>query len=60
MIKMTNAKRLEKLRAEKGELDIPTSVREDRMEEITLIIAEELCKTNEILQRKFNVHHIGR
>jgi len=56
---MTNTKRLEKLREEKGELDIGTSVREDRMEEITLIIAEELCKTNEILQRGFNIHHIG-
>jgi len=58
-IKMTNTKRLEKLREEKGELDIGTSIREDRMEEITLIIAEELCKTNEILQRKFNIYHIG-
>lgn len=56
---MTNAKRLEKLREEMGELDIGTSTREDRMEEITLIIAEELCKINEILRRKFNIHHIG-
>lgn len=56
---MTNAKRLEKLREEMGELDIGTSVREDRMEEVILIIAEELCKINEILQRKFNIHHIG-
>ena len=56
---MTNAKRLEKLREAMGKLDIGTSIREDRMEEITLIIAEELCKTNEILQRKFNIHHIG-
>lgn len=56
---MTNAKRLEKLREAMGKLDIPTSTREDRMEEIALIIAEELCKTNEILERKFNIHHIG-
>jgi len=56
---MNNAEQLQKLRREKGELDIGTSIREDRMEEIALIIAEELCKINEILQRKFNIHHIG-
>ena len=56
---MTNAEQLKKLKKEKGKLDIGTSVREDRIEEIILIIAEELCKTNEILQRKFNIHHIG-
>jgi len=56
---MNNAEKLQKLRKEKGKLDISTSIREDRMEEITLIIAEELCKTNEILQRKFNIHHVG-
>jgi len=56
---MNNTERLQKLRKEKGKLDIGTSIREDRIEEIILIIAEELCKTNEILQRKFNIHHIG-
>lgn len=56
---MTNVKQLQKLRKEKGELDIGTSIREDRMEEIILIIAEELCKTNEILQKEFNIYHIG-
>jgi len=56
---MNNAEQLQKLRREKGELDIGTSVREDRMEEIVLIIAEELCKTNEILQGKFGIYHIG-
>ena len=59
MIKMTNAKRLEKLREAMGELDFSTCTREDREEEILQIIAEELCKTNEILQREFNIHHIG-
>ncbi|MBA7591304.1 hypothetical protein ES708_33456 [subsurface metagenome] len=56
---MTNAKRLEKLREAMGELDLSTCTREERKEEILQIIAEELCKTNEILQRKFNIYHIG-
>ena len=56
---MNNAKQLQKLRKEKGKLDIDTSVREDRIEEIILIIAEELCKTNEILEREFNIYHVG-
>jgi len=56
---MNNAEQLQKLRREKGELDIGTSIREDRMEEIVLIIAEELCKTNEILQRKFGIYQVG-
>lgn len=56
---MTNAERLEKLREAKGELDIPTSTREDRMEEIALITAEELYKISEVLQKKFNIYHIG-
>ena len=56
---MTNAKRLEKLREAMGELDLSTCTREERKEEILQIIAEELCKINEILQRKFNIYHIG-
>ncbi len=56
---MINAKRLEKLREAMGELDLSTCTREERKEEILQIIAEELCKTNEILQRKFNIHHVG-
>lgn len=56
---MTNAKRLEKLREAMGELDFSTCTRGERKEEILQIIAEELCKTNEILQRKFNIYHIG-
>jgi len=58
-MKMTNTKRLEKLREAMGELDFSTCDREDREEERLQIIAEELCKTNEILQRGFNIHHIG-
>lgn len=56
---MNNAEQLQKLRKEKGKLGIGTSVREDRIEEIILIIAEELCKTNEILEREFNIYHVG-
>ena len=56
---MTNAKRLEKLREAMGELDLSTCTREERKEEILQIIAEELCKTNETLQREFNIYHIG-
>ena len=56
---MTNAKRLEKLREAMGELDFNTCTRENREEEVLQIIAEELSKINEILQRKFNIHHIG-
>jgi len=56
---MTNAERLEKLRKAMGELDFSTCDREGRKEETLQIIAEELCKTNEILQRGFNIHHIG-
>ena len=56
---MINAKRLEKLREERGELDFSTCTKEERKEEILQIIAEELCKTNEILQRGFNIYHMG-
>ncbi len=56
---MINAKRLEKLREATGELDFSTCTREERKEEILQIIAEELCKTNEILQRGFNIYHMG-
>ena len=56
---MINAKRLEKLREAMGELDFSTCTREERKEETLQIVAEELCKTNEILQRKFNIYHIG-
>ena len=59
MIKMTNAKRLKKLREAMEELDFSTCTREDRGEEVLQIISEELCKNNEILQREFNIHHIG-
>jgi len=56
---MTNTERLLKMREAMGELDPGTCTREDREEEALQIIAEELCKISEILQRKFNIHHIG-
>lgn len=54
---MTNAERLKKIRDARGEININQP--EERMEELVQIIAEELCKTNEILQKEFNIHHIG-
>jgi len=54
---MTNIKRLEKIRNARGEINIFRP--KERMEELVQIIAEELCKTNEILQKEFNIYHIG-
>lgn len=54
---MTNAKRLEKIKDARGEININQP--EERMEELIQIIAEELCKTNEILQKEFNIYHVG-
>jgi len=48
---MTNAERLEKMREAMGELDFSTCDREDRKEEILQIIAEELIKVNEYLEK---------
>lgn len=54
---MTNAKRLEKIKDARGEVNINQP--EERMEELIQIIAEELCKTNEILQKESNIYHVG-
>lgn len=54
---MTNAKRLKKIRDAREEININQP--EERMEEPVQIIAEELCKTNELLEREFNIYHVG-